>query len=57
MSDLDVHVEFTEPVGFFEFIDLEEYIEGLVGIKIDLVSVKGLKPYIGNQILNEVIYV
>ncbi|HNW30820.1 MAG TPA: nucleotidyltransferase family protein [Spirochaetota bacterium] len=56
-SDLDVLVEFTKPVGFFEFMDLEEYIEGLVGIKIDLVSVKGLKPYIGKQILNEVIYV
>ncbi len=56
-SDLDVLVEFTKPVGFFEFMDLEEYIEGLVGVKIDLVSVKGLKPYIGNHILNEVMYV
>lgn len=56
-SDLDLLVEFTRPVGFFEFMDLEEYIEELVGVKIDLVSVKGLKPNIGRNILNEVMYV
>ncbi|OHD63821.1 MAG: nucleotidyltransferase [Spirochaetes bacterium RBG_13_51_14] len=56
-SDLDLLVEFSQPIGLFEFMDLEGYIEDLVGIKIDLVSAKGLKPYIGKNILNEVIYI
>jgi predicted nucleotidyltransferase len=56
-SDLDVIVEFSEPIGLFEFIDLEDYIGKLVGIKIDLVSRKGLRPHIGKKILDEVVYI
>jgi len=56
-SDIDMLVEFYEPVGFFTFIDLEEYLEGLLGIKVDLVSKKALKPRIGKYILKEMILV
>ncbi len=55
-SDVDILVEFKEPVGFFEFIDLEKYLEKLIGKKIDLVSKKALKPRIGQHILKEVVY-
>ena len=55
-SDLDILVEFREPIGLFQFIDLEEYLERVLGIKVDLVSKKALKPYIGAQILKEVEY-
>ena len=54
-SDVDVLVEFEEPVGLFEFMDLEEYLTGLLGVKVDLVSKKALKPHIGKHILEEVI--
>ncbi|MGB7293987.1 MAG: nucleotidyltransferase family protein [Candidatus Aminicenantales bacterium] len=56
-SDLDVLVEFSEPVGLFEFMDLEEYLQNLFGVKVDLVSKKALKPHIGERILREVIYI
>ena len=56
-SDLDILVEFLEPVSLFEFIDLEEYIQNMTGIKVDLVSRKGLKPRIGRYILDEVVYI
>ena len=56
-SDVDVLVEFSEPVGLFEFMDLEEYLQTLFGIKVDLVSRKALKPTIGERILKEVIYI
>lgn len=56
-SDLDILVTFSEPVGLFEFLDLEEYLEQLLGLKVDLVSRKALKPRIGERILKEVIYV
>ena len=56
-SDADILVEFSKPIGFFKFLDLEEYIEKLTGTKIDLVSKKALKPYIGKHILDEVIMI
>jgi predicted nucleotidyltransferase len=56
-SDIDVLVEFSEPVGLFEFMDLEEYLQILFGTKVDLVSRKALKPHIGKRILREVIYI
>ncbi len=55
-SDIDILVEFIEPVGFFEFLGLEEYLEELLGTKVDLVSKKALKPHIGKHILNETVY-
>jgi len=56
-SDVDVLVEFVEPVGFFEFIALEDYLSGLLGVRVDLVSKKALKPRIGERVLKEVAYV
>ncbi|MFH1777874.1 MAG: nucleotidyltransferase family protein [Candidatus Omnitrophota bacterium] len=56
-SDLDILVEFYKPIGFFAFIDLENYLKDLLGVKVDLVSKKALKPTIGKYILNEVIMV
>jgi predicted nucleotidyltransferase len=55
-SDVDILVEFEEPIGFFQFLDLEEYLTKLIGIKVDLVSKGALKPIIGEKILKEVIY-
>ena len=54
-SDLDILVEFQEPVGLFKFMELEEFLEKNTGVKIDLVSKKALKPRIGKHILEEVI--
>jgi predicted nucleotidyltransferase len=54
-SDIDILVEFSEPVGFFTFLDLEEYLKELLGIKVDLVSKKALKPTVGQYILQEMI--
>jgi len=55
-SDLDVLVEFEEPIGLFKFMDLEDYLKNLLNVNIDLVSKKALKPNIGKHILEEVIY-
>ena len=55
-SDLDVLVEFEKPVDFFEFLELEEYLEKLLGIKVDLVLKKTLKPGIAKTVLENVVY-
>lgn len=54
-SDIDVLVEFARPVGFFKFLELEEYLAEKLGHKVDLVSKKALKPHIGARILEEVL--
>lgn len=56
-SDLDILIEFYEPIGFFAFLDLERYLTDLLGVKVDLVSKKALKPLIGKHILRELIVV
>jgi predicted nucleotidyltransferase len=54
-SDVDILVELEEPIGFFKFLELEEYLASRLGLKVDLVSKKALKPTIGRYILEEVV--
>lgn len=54
-SDLDILVEFEESIGLLKFINLENYLSDAMGVKVDLVSKKALKPRIGSYILKEVI--
>jgi len=56
LSDIDILVEFSEPVGW-EFIDLLEYLEDILGLRVDLVTPNALKPQIKERILREVAYV
>ncbi len=55
-SDMDILVDFSGSVGMFTFMDLEEYLQRLLKVKkVDLVSRKALKPYIGKHILQEAV--
>ena len=56
-SDLDLLVEVRRPMGFVKFIRLENHLTQLLGIKVDMVTKKALKPNIGKRILQEVQYV
>jgi len=53
-SDVDILVEFERPISLFKFLELEEYLSNLIGMKVDLVSKKALKPHIGKHVLKEV---
>lgn len=54
-SDIDVLVEFSRPVGFFKFLELEERLGEWLGAKVDLVTRAALKPHIGRRVLTEVV--
>jgi len=56
-SDVDILVEFDETPSLFEFIELETYLSELLGVKVDLVMKRALKPHIKQHILREVVYV
>jgi len=55
-SDIDILVEFQEPISLFKFIDLENHLGKILEKKVDLVSKKALKPRLKKQILKEVRY-
>jgi len=57
-SDLDILVDFEEDakMDLIKFVELEDYLSDLLGIKVDLVMKSVLKPRIGKHILKEVIY-
>jgi hypothetical protein len=55
-SDLDLLVEFSEPIGW-KFFTLEQFLEDTFGIPVDLVTKNALKERIKEPILNQVKYV
>jgi predicted nucleotidyltransferase len=56
-SDVDLLVEFSQPVGLFKFIELQQKLEALLGSKVDLGTPRSLKPRIKEQVLQEAIRV
>ena len=56
-SDIDLLLEFNQPIGLFEFIRLKNYLEDLTGFKVDLVTSDALRPTMRDTILSEAFYV
>jgi predicted nucleotidyltransferase len=52
-SDIDLLVDFSTPVGFFELIELEEQLAEFFGRSVDLLTERGLSPYLRDSILSE----
>ncbi|GBE54385.1 nucleotidyltransferase domain protein [archaeon BMS3Bbin15] len=57
-SDIDILVEFGNDaeLSLLDFIGIEQELSDLLGVKVDLVEKKTLKPYIGEHIKREVVY-
>jgi hypothetical protein len=56
-SDIDLLVEFDQPIGLFRFIDLKQYLETLFGCPVDLGTANSLKTQLRDEILRDAIYV
>lgn len=56
LSDVDILIEFNGRMGS-NFVDLANEIENALGIKVDLISKKGLKERYLKAIESELIYV
>ena len=59
-SDVDIIVEFERPVGL-QFVELADYLEGLLGRDVDLLTPAGIQairsPRIAESIRQGVVYV
>jgi len=48
---------FSRPVGLFQFIDLKQYLELVLGCPVDLGTVASLKPHLKEIVMQEAIHV
>lgn len=57
-SDVDILVEFRSDIefGLITFCQLENQLSEILGKKVNLVTKDGLKPNLGDNILQDVIY-
>jgi len=55
-NDLDILVEFKEDadVDLLKFVNLENYLSELIGVKVDLVIKEAVKPRLKERIFREV---
>jgi predicted nucleotidyltransferase len=59
-SDIDIVVEFDRPIGF-RFVDLVEYLENLLGRKVDVLTPAGIQGIrierVAKSIAESIVYV
>ena len=55
-SDLDILIDYEEAPSLITLIEIENQLSKLLGIKVDLVTRKGIKPRLRSYILEEVVY-
>jgi len=57
-SDLDILVELNNSsLSLVGYIELENFLSDMLGVKVDLVEKNALRPQIGQHILNHIVYV
>ncbi|MBN1931200.1 MAG: nucleotidyltransferase family protein [Desulfobacterales bacterium] len=54
-SDLDILIEYEDVPGLIRYIELENYLSDLLGVKVDLVIKNTLKPRIAKRVLDEAV--
>ncbi len=56
-SDIDLLIEFDQPVGLFQFLGVKYFLEDRLKTKVDLATLKALHPMLKDEILREAIRV
>jgi predicted nucleotidyltransferase len=56
-SDLDLVVEFEQPIGMLAFVHLRAMIADRLGIPVDLVTPDGLHPLIRDEVMKRIVYI
>jgi predicted nucleotidyltransferase len=54
-SDIDILVEFAQPVGLFAFVRLKHLLEQVLGCSVDLVTEDALRASMRDSILDEAV--
>ena len=56
-SDLDVLVEYDNPASLLQIVALENHLTALLGVKVDLVPRRNIRPELKESILKEMVLV
>jgi uncharacterized protein len=56
-SDVDILVNFSEPIGLLKLINMENYLSELLGAKADVVIKSDLREELRDQIIKETMFV
>lgn len=56
-SDLDLVVDFSEPVGMFKFLELQDYLRLALNTDVELTIPRAIKPAIRQTVERDVLYV
>ncbi|MCL0077705.1 nucleotidyltransferase family protein [Peptococcaceae bacterium] len=56
-SDIDILVEFKEPVSLLHIVSVENYLSDILGIKVDVIPKKNIREELREIILSEAIQV
>lgn len=54
-SDVDLLVSFSEPVGLLRFMEVKLRLEEWLGVQVDLVLRRSIKPALRERILSEAV--
>jgi len=54
-SDVNLLVEFAVPVGLFELVDLQMFLESLLGRRVDLLTPGALRARLREQVMRKAI--
>ncbi len=54
-SDVDLLVEFNQPVGLFQFFRVQRRLEAILGRRVDLVMKDAIKRQLRTRILAEAV--
>ena len=54
-SDIDLLVNFSQPIDMFDFIDLQDYLAKIFNKKIDLGTINSLKEFVKKPVLKEAV--
>ena len=54
-SDVDLLVDFNQNATLFDQVDIQDEINSLLECKVDVVSRRGLHPYIKRRVLAEAV--
>lgn len=55
-SDVDILVEFEQPIGLFEFVRLQMELEAILGVSVDLIERDALRQEFRDNAIAESIY-
>ena len=54
-SDVDLLVDFNPTATLFDQVEIQDAVHSLLGCKVDVVSKRGLHPYIRRRVLAEAV--